>query len=85
MRVTVELSWNKNTEADLAGYKVHWWPVISPYQGTLEKVVVLHKDTVAVQLSVHLKPKSVYTFAVSAYDMAGNASDKRILKVVYVE
>lgn len=80
MRVTVDLTWNENTESDLAGYKVYWSAYKQP-----EKYVTLLLGVQAVRLSVRLKPKVAYTFFVTAYDKAGNESTRSTLKAVYLE
>ena len=80
MRVTVDLTWDLNTEADLAGYKVYWSDGAHP-----PKALAFSGGTLEAQLSVLLKPKVVYTFSVSAYDIAGNESEQRILKAVWCE
>ena len=87
MRVTVDLSWDKNTEADLAGYKVYWSEgKISPYSNASKpKVLAFAGNTTTVQLSVLLKPKVAYTFSIAAYDIAGNESEQRVLKAVWCE
>lgn len=80
MRVTVDLTWDMNTESDLAGYKVYW------SDGKQKpKALAFSGGTLGVQLSVLLKPKTVYTFSVSAYDIAGNESEQRVLKAVWCE
>lgn len=79
MRITVELSWDANQEADLAGYKVSW------SGGGKEKAMLVQKSTTTIQLSLLLAPKLVHTFSVQAFDMAGNISEKKALKDVYLE
>jgi hypothetical protein len=80
MRVTVDLTWDLNTEADLAGYKVYW------SEGSSKpKALAFSGGTLEVQLSVLLKAKTVYTFSVAAYDIAGNESEARVLKAVWCE
>lgn len=81
MRITVDLSWEPNAEADLAGYKVSWMAANGK-----EKAVLVQKDSAKIQLSVLLVPKLVYTFFVQAFDIAGNMSEpKKALKDVYLE
>lgn len=80
MRVTVELSWGPSIEADVAGYKVYW-----DEYGVRSKAVTVWKDVTTLRLSVLLKSKIVYTFAVSSYDRAGNESERRTIKAVYIE
>lgn len=80
MRVTVDLWWSDSvSDRDIAGYKIYW---SGPRQA--QKALTVQKDVSAMQLSVELKPKTFYTFAVAAFDVAGNESVKRTLKVVYI-
>lgn len=79
MRLTVHMEWEQNLEHDLAGYKVTW------SDGKKEQAVLLQANVLSVELSVRLKAKTVYTFAVAAFDRAGNESDKWGHKSVYVE
>lgn len=80
MRFTVALSWAENTEPDLAGYKVTWGD-----GKTAERVVLVQKGTHAVQVSALVKAKTLTTFAVQAFDVAGNLSGKKVLQAVWVE
>ena len=76
MRIAVELTWEPNQETDLAGYKVSWGK---------GKELLLQRDVTKIQLSLLLAPKQAHTFSVQAFDMAGNISEKRTLKVVYLD
>ena len=67
----VDISWNANTEADLAGYKL--------YYGTTSGVYGLPVDVGKVtSYSVTVNPKVTTTYYVTltAYDMSGNESPK---------
>ena len=67
----VDVSWNANTEADLAGYKL--------YYGTDSGVYGLPVDVGKVtSYSVTVNPKVTTTYYVTltAYDMSGNESPK---------
>ncbi len=67
----VDVSWNANTEADLAGYKL--------YYGTTSGVYELPIDVGKVtSYSVTVNPKVTTTYYVTltAYDMSGNESPK---------
>lgn len=67
----VDISWNANTEADLAGYKL--------YYGTASGVYGLPVDVGKVtSYSVTVNPKVTTTYYVTltAYDMSGNESPK---------
>lgn len=79
MRLTVHMEWEQNLESDLAGYQVIWT------DGKKEQVVLVRANVLSADLSVRLKPKTVYTFAVAAFDLAGNVSERWGHKSVYVE
>lgn len=79
MRITVELSWGEVGAPDLAGYRLYWLSAASKDEGVLTL-----KTVTKVQLSLILKPKEVYSFFVSSYDVAGNESGRSLLKSVYV-
>lgn len=67
----VNVSWNANTEADLAGYKL--------YYGTTSGVYGLPVDVGKVtSYSVTVNPEVTTTYYVTltAYDMSGNESPK---------
>lgn len=80
MRITVDLSWQENTESDLAGYKITWGD-----GKTAERAVMVRKELTSIQISAVVKRKAMTTFSVQAFDIAGNESDKRIVKRAYVE
>lgn len=62
---TVQVSWDQNTEADMASYKV--------YQGNTVVGTVQHPTATFDVLNV---PDGIYTYYVSAVDTAGNESVK---------
>lgn len=62
---TVQVSWNANTEPDMASYNI--------YQGDAVVGTVTHPTTTIDILNV---PDGVYTYYVSAIDTAGNESAK---------
>ena len=67
-RATV--SWDANTESDLAGYKVHYGTQPNrSYSNTID-VGNVTSYTVG-----NLQPGTTYYFAVTAYDLSGNESD----------
>lgn len=80
MRIMVDLSWKENTEADLAGYKLTWGDGRSA-----ERAVMVRGNVTALQVSARVKAKTLTTFAVQAFDVAGNISEKKVLKAVWVE
>jgi len=63
-------TWNKNTEQDLAGYKVYWGTSSRDYDSVID--VGKNNNTV---LSDTLLYDISYYFAVTAYDTAGNESE----------
>jgi len=80
MRILVDLSWNANTETDLAGYKVTWGDGKSK-----ERVVMVRKEVTALQVSALVKANTLTTFAVQAFDLAGNESARKTVKTIWVE
>lgn len=67
---SVKLNWNPNTEPDLAGYRIY-------VNGTLFTTVASSVNTVNVApLVAKLEVGRDYTLGVSAYDRAGNESEK---------
>ncbi len=65
---TVELSWDRNVEPDLAGYRVYRAEGDGPMTAVPDKLV-------APSYSDHeVKPGGRYRYAVSAYDLNGNES-----------
>lgn len=68
---TVEVSWNANAEADLAGYKVYYGTA----SGALGVCVDVGNETKSV-IAITPTIGTRYYFAVTAYDTSGNESDK---------
>ena len=64
----VNISWQNNTEPDLAGYKVHYGKSQGSYDTVVDVGVVTQYQT------VELIQGDTYFFALSAYDTASNAS-----------
>lgn len=58
------LTWNPNSEPDLAGYRLHYGTALAPYQSLLD--VQTTEATVS-----NLKFGATYTFAVTGYNTAG--------------
>ncbi len=67
--VDITSSWDANTEADLAGYKVYYGTVSGNYTVSLD----VGNATSATIDSLDFN--TTYFFAVTAYDNAGNESD----------
>lgn len=65
---SIMVLWDPNDEPDLAGYRVHY----RTYRRSYSKGIDV-KDTTGFRPI--LAPDSVYYFAVSAYDTAGNSSE----------
>jgi len=65
---SIEVSWNANTEADLAGYKIHYGTQTGSYTSTLNagKVTTTSID--------NLQTGSTYYLAITAYDNDANES-----------
>ena len=81
MRILVELSWNENTESDLAGYKILW-----SKPNEKERGVMVRKDVTLLQVSLRVKPGQTYEFRLWPFDVAGNMpKEGRVIKAVYVE
>jgi len=66
---SVTVSWDPNTEADLAGYRVYYGTQSRNYQTTLDVGLDTFKVVSNLQNGVR------YYFAVTAYDTANNESD----------
>ncbi len=64
---SLTLSWNANSEPDIAGYRVHYGTAAAPYSVTA--------DVGTTSATINNLEKGVtYTFAVSAYNSAGGES-----------
>lgn len=62
------LSWNPNSESDLAGYKVYWGTSSGSYEWNTDvKNVISHTVTGLIE-------GDTYFFAATAYDFSGNES-----------
>lgn len=68
---TVELTWNANTESDLAGYKLYSGTASGQYGAPIE----LGKVT-SYQFQLNPTVGTAYYFAVTAFDTSGNESAK---------
>jgi|GEM_PF-571608 len=66
---TLQISWNDNTEPDLAGYRIYYGSVSGAYGHVLDV-----GGSVCVEIE-GIEEDTVYFFAVTAYDQAGNESD----------
>ena len=75
---SLSISWNRNTESDLAGYKVYH----GTRSGTFSTVVDVHNVT-RYQIP-NVQSGVTYYVAVSAYDRAGNESTRSQTQSVFV-
>lgn len=64
---TVTLSWDANSEPDIAGYRIHYGTAADPYKMTVE----VGEPTAAI---TNLERGLTYTFAVTAYNTSGAES-----------
>lgn len=64
----VTLSWNRNTEPNIAGYRIHYGPLAAPYSQMLD----VKSNTASIP---NLVTGTTYLFAVSAYDTTGAESE----------
>jgi hypothetical protein len=67
---TIELSWDRNTEEDLKGYRIYRALDAGPF----ERIAELVEDPAYSDKSI--KPGKKYKYAVSSIDQAGNESAK---------
>ena len=65
---SVRVSWQANTESDLAGYKIYYGTQAGSYSTTINVANVLQYSLTG------LSEGSTYYFAVTAYDQSGNES-----------
>lgn len=83
---TVTLSWDANTESDLAGYKVYYKSGTStlPFNGTdaLEGVSPIDVNSWTTATISGLDPSKAYYFTVSAYNTSG--AESTYSNIVYV-
>jgi hypothetical protein len=64
---SIKIRWNQNREPDLAGHRVHYGFQTRSYSRAVDVKKATHFQPI-------LEPESIYYFAVSAYDTAGNSS-----------
>lgn len=69
----VSLTWNQNTESDLAGYKLYQATTPGQYGAP---VATLGKVTQHTRTLPDLSTSQTYYFALTAYDLTGNESGK---------
>lgn len=76
------LTWDANTEADLAGYKVYFGTASGKYGAPIDAGKTATPS--APSFNVDLLQDGTYYFAVTAYDTAGNESgySVEVVKVV---
>jgi len=67
---SIELTWQQNTEPDLAGYRVYRAVGNGPFEPIAEVSQVPSYSDHAVE------PGKIYRYAISAFDQAGNESDR---------
>ena len=70
---TATLTWNTNTELDLAGYEVYQATASGAY--SLTPIATLPKTDLS-YTATGLQVGTTYYFTVTAYDTAGNESQK---------
>jgi hypothetical protein len=70
MAASLQVSWNANTEADLAGYKIYYGTQSGSYTSTINAGKA---GTAAID---NLQTGRTYYIAISAYDTSGNESEK---------
>lgn len=68
---TVKISWNANTEADLAGYKLYYGIASGNYTSSIDV-----KNVTQYSVTVNPTVTTTYYVAVTAYDTSGNESVK---------
>ena len=66
---TIQVSWNANTEADLAGYNVYYGTAPGAYGEAIST------SETSQLLTLTPSEGTTYYFAVTAYDTSGNESD----------
>src|SRR6267142_834591 len=66
----VSLTWDANSEPDLAGYRIHYGT--SPGSYTLPSISAVGQNNA--RTITNLQANTTYYFAVTAYDLAGNES-----------
>ena len=68
---TVTLGWNRNTETDLAGYRLHYGNKPRAQATYSQTVPINNRNATTWQLTL---PDGVYYFALTAVDLGGNVS-----------
>jgi hypothetical protein len=68
---TVTLEWNRNTETDLAGYKLYYGNKSRTQATYTQTVLIDNKWATTKELTL---PDGVYYFALTALDSSGNES-----------
>ena len=68
---TVTLGWDRNTETDLAGYRLHYGNSPRAQATYTQTVPINNKYATTQELTL---PDGVYYFALTAFDWAGNES-----------
>lgn len=68
------LSWNPNSESDLAGYKVYYGKTSKDDAGFVEYDTVKDVGNVTSHIVIDLIEGDTYFFAATAYDFSGNES-----------
>jgi len=68
---TLTLGWDRNTETDLAGYRLHYGNSPRAQATYPQTVPINNRDATTWQLTL---PDGVYYFALTAVDLAGNES-----------
>ncbi len=66
---SLQISWNENTESDLAGYRLYYGSASQSYTDTVDVGLVSHYTVGG------LSEGETYYFAVTAYDFSGNESE----------
>lgn len=66
---TIRVSWDPNTEDDLAGYKVYYGTASGQYGAPVDVGLVTTFDVLGID------DETEYFVAVTAYDLSGNESD----------
>lgn len=69
----ITLSWNPNTESDLAGYKIYQSTLSGQYGAPVATIGTVTQHTLALPA---LTVDQTYFFSVTAYDVSGNESGK---------
>ena len=82
MRISVNLKWVPVNEVDVAGYKIYTANTVSPHDAG-RFLVTLPKEATSLLVSWNARRKATF-FYVTAFDIAGNESPKRLLTTVFV-